>query len=236
MNINLFEKSQNLSKKQLQKKRKTSKPEICVITLTYNRPEYIVRSFESLYKRAGTKIDHYVFDDCSDSKTKNKLLELKRKYNFKLFLNKERVGIFRCFYMSLYNIPVDYDYYVKFDSDVEILSDNFFPEMLDIFNFPEKVSGTMPRIEGIRNVDRCDTEIQFYNGHAIKYDAAAVSGCCMIFSNKMFTSFNRKTLEELEYLEDKWGIDSILYDHAKSVGKFIAVEDLSVYHIDNAYG
>ena len=163
-------------------------------------------------------------------------MELKRKYSFNLFLNKERVGIFKLLYLSLFSIPIDYDYYVKFDSDVEILSDNFFPEMLDIFDYPEKVSGTMPRIEGVRNVDRYDTAIQFYGGHAIKYDAAATSGCCMIFSNKMFTSFKRKTLEELEFVEDKWGVDSILYDHAKKVGKFIAIEDLSVYHIDNAYG
>lgn len=177
-----------------------------------------------------------MFDDCSDTETKNKLLELKEKYNFKLFLNKNRVGIFRRFYMSLFSIPMDYDFYVKFDSDVEILSDNFFPEMLDIFKFPEKVSGTMPRVEGVRNADRYDTTIQFYGGHAIKYDAAAISGCCMIFSNEMFISFQRKTLEELDLLEDKWGVDSVLYDHAKKVGKFIAIEDISVYHIDNAYG
>src|SRR3972149_5070599 len=39
------------------------KSKVCVITLTYNRPEYIKRSFESLYKRAGCKFDHFVFDD-----------------------------------------------------------------------------------------------------------------------------------------------------------------------------
>ena len=182
------------------------------------------------------KIDHYVFDDCSDIQTKETLLRLKQKYDFNLFLNKERVGIFKRLYLSLFNIPLDYDYYVKFDSDVEILSDNFFPEILDVFNYPEKVSGTMPRIEGVRNVDRYDTTIQFYAGHAIKYDAAATSGCCMVFTNKIFNSFPRKTLEELKILEDKWGVDSVLYDHAQKVGKFIAVEDLSVYHIDNAYG
>ncbi len=220
----------------LRKNKKINNSSVCVITLTHNRPEYIERSFESLYKRAGTKIEHFVFDDGSDQKTKDKLLQLKEKYNFNLFLSTKKVGIFKRFYLSLYKIPIDYDYYVKLDSDVEILSDNFFPEILDIFSFPAKIGGVMPRIEGIRNADRYDKRMDFYNGHAIKYDAAAVSGCCMIFPNKMFTSFKRKKLEEIEELEDKWGVDSVLYDHARSVGLFIGVEDLGVYHIDNAYG
>ena len=47
------------------------KNKVCIITLTYNRPEYIKRSFDSLYKRFGTKFDHYVFDDASNIKTIN---------------------------------------------------------------------------------------------------------------------------------------------------------------------
>ena len=44
------------------KKRKFKNPKVCVFTLTYQRPEYIRRSIESLYKRAGCKFDLYVFD------------------------------------------------------------------------------------------------------------------------------------------------------------------------------
>ena len=53
---------------------------ICVLTLTWNRPEYIERSFESLYRRAGMNFSHYVYDDGSDKKTVKKLKFLKRKY------------------------------------------------------------------------------------------------------------------------------------------------------------
>ena len=60
------------------KKRKI--PQVCVMTMTYNRPEYIKRSFDSLYARAGCKFDHYVFDDNSDQETKKLLTTFQKKY------------------------------------------------------------------------------------------------------------------------------------------------------------
>lgn len=215
---------------------KTTKPKVCVITLTYNRPEYIKRSFESLYKRAGCKFEHFVFDDCSDEETKEKLLVLKKKYGFNLFTNDTRMGIYKSFYWNLKYIPLDYEYYVKLDSDVELLSDDIFLEMIENFRYPEKLGGATTRAEGIRNIDRHDSLIQFYGGHAIKDEAPIVYGCCMMFPNIMFKTFKRLEDKDLETTVEKWGIDSILLDHAKRIGKFLIIEDLSVYHIDNAYG
>ncbi len=218
------------------KKNKDTKLKVCVITLTYNRPEYIKRSFDSLYKRAGCEFDHYVFDDKSNRSTQSMLRSLKKKHGFNLYLNKERMGIFKSFYWNLKYVPLEYDYYVKLDSDVEILSDNLFSEMVECFKYPEKISAVTPRTEGIRNVDRYDSVMQFYGGHAIKNEAPIVYGCCMMFSDLVFKAFRRLNDKELENTIEKWGIDSILYDHAKKIGKFLIIEDLSVYHIDNAYG
>ena len=74
---------------------------ICVIMLTYNRFQYVERSIDSLYKRAGHEFDLYVFDDFSDIDIQNKLKILQKKYNFKLFINEKRLGIYRSFYWNL---------------------------------------------------------------------------------------------------------------------------------------
>ena len=215
---------------------KEEKPKVCVITLTYNRPEYIERSFESLYKRAGCKFEHFVFDDHSDEETQEKLQILKKKYGFNLFVNGTRMEIYKSFYWNLRYIPLDYDYYVKLDSDIELLSDDLFVEMIENFKYPEKIGGITIRAEGVRNTDRYDSVMQFYGGHAIKNEAPIVYGCCMMFPNVMFKTFKRLEEKELERTVEKWGIDSILLDHAKKIGKFLIIEDLSVYHIDNTYG
>ncbi|MFA5396052.1 MAG: glycosyltransferase family A protein [Methanogenium sp.] len=211
-------------------------PTVCVISLTFNRPEYIERSFKSLYKRAGCQFDHFVFDDHSDEETEEMLFGLKKKYGFNLFINNKRMGIYKSFYWNLKYIPLDYDYYVKLDSDIEILSSNLFVEMIENFKYPDKIGGATPRSEGIINVDRYSAPIQFYGGHAIKVEAPIIYGCCMMFPNIMFRTFKRLEGKELENTVEKWGIDSILYDHAKRIGKFLIIEDLSVYHIDNTYG
>jgi len=220
----------------LSKKNKDTKSKVCVIALTYNRPDYIKRSFDSLYKRAGCEFDHYVFDDKSNRSTQILLRSLKKKYGFNLYFNKERMGIFKSFYWNLKYVPLEYDYYVKLDSDIEVLSDNLFNEMIECFKYPEKISAVTPRTEGIRNIDRYDSVMQFYGGHTIKDEAPIVYGCCMMFSDTVFRTFRRLKDKELENTIEKWGIDSILYDHAKRMGKFLIIEDLSVYHIDNTYG
>ena len=209
---------------------------ICVITLTYNRPSYIERSFESLYKRAGCQFDHYVLDDCSNKQTLQVLNRLQKKYKFRLLRSTEKLGIFKCFYTHLNKIPTDYKYYVKFDSDVEILSDNLFSQLIENFEHPLTISGLTPRVEGQVNSDRYEKTINFFKGHAIKIKAPIVYGCCLVFPAGVFNTFPRMTKEQLDDCIEHWGVDSKLYDHALTKGAFLIIEDLSVYHIDNTYG
>ena len=217
------------------------KPSICVITLTYNRPEYIQRSFKSLYERAGMLFDHYVFDDASDKETTSLLQSLQAMYGFTLLQNTTTLGIFKNFHKNICKIPLEYDYYVKFDSDIEILSDNLFAEMIEVFDLrvDSNVSGVTPRVEGVYNSQRSDEKmgpIQFYNGHAIHVDAPVVYGCCLMFAKRVIEAFPRMNSLQLNETTQQWAIDSMLYEHSLKFGKFMIMEDLSVYHIDNTYG
>ena len=216
-------------------RREVKKSKVCVFTLTYQRPEYIRRSLESLYKRAGCKFDLYVFDDASDAKTQKELKKLKSKYHFNLFFNKTHLNIYKSFYKNIGKIPLTYDYYVKFDSDIEILTDDFFPLAFEVFKM-NGVTGLTPRVEGIMNSDRYDAVIEFFCGHTIKLKAPIVYGCCLILSSVVFNTLKRLTQKELIDSNEKWGVDSKLYEHSLDLGRFLIVEDLSVYHIDNTYG
>ena len=217
----------------------TFQKKICIISLTYNRPEYIKRSFDSLYLRAGHKFDHFVFDDCSDDDTTQVLYELQKKYNFNLFRNTTRLGLYKNFHTNVRKIQKQYDYYVKFDSDVEILSENLLVELIEVFNHDSIISGATPHVEGVYGLQRFEQKqspIDFYNGHAIKLDLPVRAGCCLIFSKQTFETFRQYSDSELKSMNDKWALDAMLYEHALKNGKFVTVEDLSVYHIDNSYG
>ncbi len=207
---------------------------ICVISLTFNRPEYIKRSFDSLYKRAGMSFEHFVFDDHSDKNTLRLLKSLQKKYNFKMFTSKKHVNIYNNFKQYLHKVPLYFDYYLKLDSDIEILSDNALVHLLDVCSYNNgRVAGITPRVEGVLNVDRYGGTINFFNGHAIKVDSPVLFGCCLLLSKQFFVNYIKETKVNTT---EKWGIDAELYAEAKELGHFITVEDVSVYHIDNMYG
>lgn len=215
------------------------KNKLCIISFTFNRSDYIERSFKSLYKRAGMSFDHYVFDDGSNIETRRILRKLKKKYNFKLFFDFQNaeLRILKRFYVSYPKILKKYDYYVKFDSDTELLTDNFFPQILDIFNYSkEKIVGCIPRVEGIKNFDRHTIRPEFYGSHAIKIGPSIVAGCCMILIKEVFETLYEYDIQQIMNMDESWGIDSILLNHSLKTGNFVIVDDLSVYHIDNAYG
>lgn len=224
LNINLFQ-------KQLMKKFSNifdRGKRIAVISMVYNRLEYVRKSFESLREKAGMDFDHYVFDDNSDDIT----LEYLRteKYNFKkLILNDQRMGIAKNFQEALSVIPERYDYYIKIDSDIQLLSDNFFINLLEIAKFPN-MGCLLPRIEGVSSPwKQFHSRVQFFNGHAIRILNAAPWGGFMLF--------DKKIIDFRDTCDDNFGVDSRLsqFINEKEL-EVVFIEDLSAYHIDNMFG
>ena len=207
---------------------------VCIISLTYNRSEYNERSFHSLYQRAGLEFDHYVFDDCSDTETQTSLKKLQEQYHFNLVINQKTLGIVGNFVQNIKKIEMKYDYYVKFDSDIEILSDNFFSSILDVFAIAkQKISCITSKAEGLSSMsDRRIEPIEFYGGHAVRFNASIEYGCCLVFPKYVFESFVMTDAEK----QQKWGLDHMIYTHSRQIGSSVIVEDLSMYHIDNLFG
>lgn len=207
---------------------KKKHPRICIISLTFNRPDYIKRSFDSLKKRTSMKYDHYVFDDNSNDETR-KFLRSRTKDFKSLVLRDTNVNVFNNFVSALREVPDDYDYYIKLDSDIEILSDNILREMLEVIVFKD-VGCVVPRVEGVSSPWKAaKTDVQFYNGHAIRFIEYSPSGGFMLFVRDI-VNFNIDTRED-------YGIDTRLSQYIGERGlKTVFVEDLSVYHIDNMFG
>lgn len=209
------------------------KPKIAIISLTYNRPEYIKRSFESLRKRAGLEFDHYVFDDASNERTR-RLLKSQRRYFKSLFFRKRHVGIAKNFYWGLKRIPRIYDFYLKFDSDIEVLSDNLLTQLIEVSDFPN-IGCISPRVEGVFAFEKFPNDIEFYKGHVIRLRTSVAFGCCMLFPKEVIENYREP--KQITIGDKQFGIDTRLYDFAlKMKGRLMIVEDLSVYQIDNMFG
>lgn len=203
--------------------------------LTYNRPEYIERSIESLFKKSGSPFDLFVYDDYSDPDVITLLKKLQKKYSFNLFLNKKHKNIALHFLDSLRNLPTNYDIYLKFDSDIEILTNDFLSHVLDVFDGDKlNLSGLSPRVEGVFAFERYPNNLDFYNGHYIRLATSVAYGCSLFFRKKILINFLAK-YDRIGSIDD-FGIDTKLYEECIQNGNFAIIEDISVYHIDNTLG
>jgi len=156
------------------------KNKLCVISLTYNRPEYIKKLLE----------------------------ELQKKFKFNLIFRKKNLGVAKNFYLALKEIPNKFNYYLKFDSDVEILTDSLIKQLFEVIKFP-KVGGINPRVEGVYAPESFLHDVEFYNGHAIRTKLAVTYGCCMLFPRKIKEYKEPKKFKNEKH-DKKWGIDARL--------------------------
>jgi len=169
------------------------------------------------------------------------LESLKEKYNFNLISNTNRTNIAKNFCQAIKTIPDNYKYYIKFDSDIELLTEDTIKQASEVFDLKNKrtskVAGVTPRIEGVFAFERYPNDIEYYNGHAVRCRTSVGFGCCMMFTNEVFKMFKSEAELILSADNDiKWGIDTKLYNTILSFGNFVVIEDLSVYHIDNSFG
>jgi len=216
------------------------KTKIAIISLTFERKDYIQRSFESLWQRAGMPFDLYVFDDKSGKDVKEYLKEKKKEGKIKKIVwRRKNLNIIQNFADVFKYIPDRYDYYIKWDSDIEALSDNFLVQMVEVAQLPD-FGCIVPRIEGIFAPDTSSTvlegNLEFFNGHAIRAKNSVPYGACIFFS-KEIRDYNEKFVVEREELNEDFKLDTRLYQWITDRGKeIIVVEDLSVYHIDGVLG
>jgi GT2 family glycosyltransferase len=98
---------------------------IAAITITYNRLELTKQTINSFYSK--TNVDYHVFiDNGSTDGTKEYLKQFPH-----IFFEKN-VGIAAAFSMAMLQLN-DYDFILKLDNDIEVVTDNIIEKMLNFY-------------------------------------------------------------------------------------------------------
>lgn len=100
---------------------------IVVITITCNRIELTKKYLNEISKKAGIEFKHLIVDNGSSDGT----IEYLKEDNYTVLSLKENVGILNAFKIGIdYAINImDADFVVKFDNDIEILTDNILQKL-----------------------------------------------------------------------------------------------------------
>jgi GT2 family glycosyltransferase len=98
---------------------------VAAITITYNRLALTKQTVESFYFK--TKIDHHVFVD--NGSTDGTQEYIKQFHHIPLDKN---YGISEAFAMAVKQLK-GYDFILKLDNDIEVVTDNIIEKMLDFY-------------------------------------------------------------------------------------------------------
>lgn len=120
---------------------------VCVITVTWNREDYLKRTVETMRKKAGYEFDHIIVNNGEP---------LKDQYDHVINIGENK-GVPHAYNKALETIEVwekkegyRYDLIVLTDNDVEFKSDNWLGSIVDLFQRTQKLI-VSPYVEGLRD-------------------------------------------------------------------------------------
>lgn len=203
---------------------------VAIITITWNRLEYLRRTIKSMRKTAGYEFDHYIVDNGSDREQRsNELLE-KDKY---FYLDKN-YGVPYAYNYALNHIDLDkYDLIILTDNDCEFISQGWLKEIVDLYQRETKII-VSPYVEGLSdNPGGGSRAGHFYVGEHYLGATQHMGNICQVIPIKFFN--------------DKWRFDVHTFKHgtqshqvareAARKGYMLAyLEDIKVEHMDTTQG
>ena len=125
---------------------------VAIFSLTYDRLDYTKECFDSLYRTAGYKFDHFIVDNGSKDGTQEYLKTLENPNGLvNLKLNSENMGISIASNQALDMIKNDgYDIIMKVDNDAFFKNQGWLAKMIDIYKaFPRFALSLY--VEGLRD-------------------------------------------------------------------------------------
>lgn len=121
-------------------------PRVAIYSITYDRLELTKKCFESLYKTAGYKFDHFIIDNGSTDGTVEWLKE--NKYN--CIFNDRNFGISMASNEALDLIWDKYDIIVKVDNDALFITPDWLKTMVKIWKSNHRLVMS-PYVQGLRD-------------------------------------------------------------------------------------
>jgi glycosyltransferase involved in cell wall biosynthesis len=204
---------------------------VSIIILTYNAPQYVRTTLESLATTQGVEYEVIVLDNASDFETQELLWELKKKGLIdKLIFENENTFFAKGNNLAFSFCNENSKYVLFLNSDVEIVSSSWLSEMLKLHTRGATSYGLAVSIEGrdfadgycilfdkeLYNKHKLDEKYQWFYAMAkteallLKdgYDVKAVKDHDHLlrhFGGKSGDAFkNAKNTDGLDYLYDKW--------------------------------
>jgi len=218
------------------------KMKVVVVTVTWNREDYLKRTVKSMKKKAGYDFDHIIWNNGK---------KLKEKYGAEAVLDckNENVGV-----PYGYNRVMDYinldrkkgrpDIVVLTDNDVEFKSDDWLKDIVDLMQITSRIV-VSPYVEGLRDnpggakrtgIKTSDgREIVPRNGYMGKHYMGFVT-----FMGNIVQAMPAKFWESFRLKEDtfKHGTQSFqISDEAMKQGYVLGyMENVKVEHMDTTAG
>lgn len=131
-------------------------PKIAIYSLTYERLDYTKICFESLYKTAGIKFDHFIYDNTPTHEIFHwfNTWDFPQEWceNSNIIHKGENCGISRAsnYCLDWIKKEGDYDIILKVDNDCLFLSDGWLLKMVDMWNRTRKMAFSC-YIQGLRD-------------------------------------------------------------------------------------
>ena len=206
---------------------------VAIITRCFNRLEYTIRCIRSVHEKSGNFNDytHFIVDQNSSDGTPQWLhsIEVEGYYrNLHVIYNKENSGDAGGI-KNVYDILDDsYDYVMQFDSDMEILTNDFLGKLVKVLDEKPEVGFIMMKREGV--------------GRAITSNIKEVIHGDTYLNIRVGTGAfitRKKHLEELNifFTQQKIGWGHAISKTLNGKGhKVLKCLDNKVYHIDGTGG
>jgi len=205
--------------------------DVAVWTITWDRLDYTIRTFEGFWEKAGYPFDHYIVDNGSSDGTQS---WLRSEFNDREFikgviLNDDNRGVVGAVNQIRHTLE-QYDYVLRLDNDCEIVTDNILQRMMDVMHAEDKLI-LNPVITGI-SAPRSGSDKRVVGGEEI----GKLGGIGGIFYLSDSEFFRLSEKDEFE-VPIHFRYDSYLTGVANNNGYSIwQLEDVAVKHMDTSKG
>lgn len=174
---------------------------VAVLSLTRDRLDYTKHCFAKLRENAGIPFDHYILDQGSKDGTQEWLFEHAGDFKHVELLG-ENVGISRALNILLgAAVDHDYDIYVKFDNDCELVTPGTLKEAAEYVAWAEEEGTDLivsPHIQGLNEPPPYDDD-----GEGLGF-VGQLGGIFMAIPGWVFQEFRYD-----EQGNPKWGMDDV---------------------------
>lgn len=209
-------------------------PRIAVFTVTMNRLDYTVRTFESLRSSTSTPFDHYIVDNGSTDGTLAYLAQHEDDFA-EVATNGENVGLDVATNQALDLIGEGYDYIIKVDNDCEFVDPGWLEVLLEVCEARGRRIALSPRATGLGppHLDGGHPRYAFElcNGYTLGL-SKHVGGLCLLAPAETYSGFRFKG-NALHGNQDVLFSLHVRLDLGYEMGY---VEDVRVRHMDTTQG